>query len=243
MTICHTLAKICLVAFSATFVAAAGTASAATVGTIDVTYVVSYAPTKDGSNHSEGNGPGMTGDIGTWTSGTHTGVVAEAFGASGGTKSDTNFLTLSPNGSCGSYCVSYTAYGTISVAFTFFDEGTGVTKYWTETGAYAARYSGTRLSCASTNSPASGETDCIDWSGAGTSPTGSVSDTITLGSDTLVVTLYNAEDWNLYPGISLQLTDGQTPLPAALPLFAGGLGVMGGVLGWRNKKRKAAVAA
>ena len=33
----------------------------------------------------------------------------------------------------------------------------------------------------------------------------------------------------------------QTPLPAALPLFAGGLGVMG-LLGWR-KKRKAAVLA
>ena len=33
-----------------------------------------------------------------------------------------------------------------------------------------------------------------------------------------------------------------TPLPAALPLFAGGLGVMG-LLGWRRKRKGAAVAA
>jgi hypothetical protein len=34
----------------------------------------------------------------------------------------------------------------------------------------------------------------------------------------------------------------QTPLPAALPLFAGGLGVLG-LLGWRRKRKAAAVAA
>jgi hypothetical protein len=34
----------------------------------------------------------------------------------------------------------------------------------------------------------------------------------------------------------------KTPLPAALPLFAGGLGVMG-LLGWRKKRKAAAVAA
>ena len=33
----------------------------------------------------------------------------------------------------------------------------------------------------------------------------------------------------------------QTPLPAALPLFATGLGVLG-LLGWRRKRKAAAVA-
>jgi hypothetical protein len=33
----------------------------------------------------------------------------------------------------------------------------------------------------------------------------------------------------------------QTPLPAALPLFAGGLGALG-LLGWRRKKKAAAFA-
>jgi hypothetical protein len=33
-----------------------------------------------------------------------------------------------------------------------------------------------------------------------------------------------------------------TPLPAALPLFAGGLGAMG-LLGWRRKRKAAAIAA
>jgi hypothetical protein len=38
------------------------------------------------------------------------------------------------------------------------------------------------------------------------------------------------------------LTGGATPLPAALPLFATGLGALG-LLGWRRKRKGAAVAA
>ena len=34
----------------------------------------------------------------------------------------------------------------------------------------------------------------------------------------------------------------QTPLPAALPLFAGGLGAMG-LLGWRRKRKNSAALA
>ena len=44
-----------------------------------------------------------------------------------------------------------------------------------------------------------------------------------------------------YDSCAAQCAPGQTPLPAALPLFASGLGAMG-VLGWR-RKRKAARAA
>ena len=36
-------------------------------------------------------------------------------------------------------------------------------------------------------------------------------------------------------------TNGSTPLPAALPLFAGGLGVLG-LLGWRRKRKAQATA-
>jgi len=38
-------------------------------------------------------------------------------------------------------------------------------------------------------------------------------------------------------------TIGATPLPAALPLFGSGLGVVGGILGWRKKRKCAAQAA
>jgi hypothetical protein len=42
--------------------------------------------------------------------------------------------------------------------------------------------------------------------------------------------------------VSIVVTPTATPLPAALPLFASGLGVMG-LLGWRRKRKTAAQAA
>jgi hypothetical protein len=36
---------------------------------------------------------------------------------------------------------------------------------------------------------------------------------------------------------------GETPLPAALPLFAGGLGALGLLGGWRRKRTARSVAA
>ena len=54
------------------------------------------------------------------------------------------------------------------------------------------------------------------------------------------------------PGLTLEISQGidnivgtaaaATPLPAALPLFATGLGALG-LLGWRRKKKSAALAA
>ncbi len=47
---------------------------------------------------------------------------------------------------------------------------------------------------------------------------------------------------NTEPGSNESVTLASTPLPAALPLFASGLGVMG-LFGWRRKRNAQAVAA
>jgi hypothetical protein len=50
---------------------------------------------------------------------------------------------------------------------------------------------------------------------------------------------------NIYTGTGASFAEvpvGTTPLPAALPLFATGLGVLG-LLGWRRKRKAAAIAA
>ena len=42
--------------------------------------------------------------------------------------------------------------------------------------------------------------------------------------------------------INIEIPGAATPLPAALPLFATGLGALG-LLGWRRKRKNAAIAA
>jgi hypothetical protein len=64
-----------------------------------------------------------------------------------------------------------------------------------------------------------------------------------LGETVGLVTYFGP--WGFSNGSSntvLTLTPVATPLPAALPLFATGLGALG-LLGWRRKKRAAALAA
>jgi len=68
----------------------------------------------------------------------------------------------------------------------------------------------------------------------------------------LAMTVANVTDlsegtggYNWAPNGTVILTDNgiaTTPLPAALPLFASGLGAFG-LLGWRRKKKAAALAA
>jgi len=57
-------------------------------------------------------------------------------------------------------------------------------------------------------------------------------------------TVYNnGGSWNWLPGGTVTLTGpAATPLPAALPLFSTGLGALG-LLGWRRKRKNAALAA
>jgi hypothetical protein len=54
-------------------------------------------------------------------------------------------------------------------------------------------------------------------------------------------TIYSS-NFTAYLSGQTDLTVAQTPLPAALPLFATGLGVMG-LLGWRRKRKSAAAIA
>jgi len=162
----------------------------------------------------------------------------------------TDFISVSPNpgstsGPCGSTCVNDTASATLTVQFTFTD-ASGNTATLTQYGDYSAKYSGTYLGCS--GKTGSGQSDCIDWLTTSTdyhsSTSSSVTDWVSFGDGTtLAVTFYNYQDWTLYPDISFNLDPtGATPLPAALPLFASGLGAMG-LLGWRRKRKNAAAIA
>jgi hypothetical protein len=230
--------------FAAAAVALLAMTGAASANTVDVTYVVSYTPSTVISGvhtYAQGNGPGITGNLGTWHSSTKTGTKAETFAFSGDVISPVNFLTLNPAGSCGTHCVNNTAMGILTVNFTFYDEATDITAYLTETGIYSAKYSGSYLACSGKSGSGSHQSDCIDWTGAAATPDASVTFAVGLGLDTLFVTLFNAEDWAIKPKIGFELTTSveeipQTPLPGALPLFVGGAGMLG-LVGWRRKKR------
>jgi len=61
---------------------------------------------------------------------------------------------------------------------------------------------------------------------------------------TIDLPLIDADQYQIFfsDGIGNGATNAATPLPAALPLFAGGLGALS-VLGWRSRKKSAARAA
>jgi PEP-CTERM motif len=64
-----------------------------------------------------------------------------------------------------------------------------------------------------------------------------------LGSNTFLVKVQNDPcDCNNPTGLLVSADVAATPLPSALPLFASGLGALG-LLGWRRKRKAAALAA
>jgi hypothetical protein len=206
-------------------------AAYATTATVNGSYTVTYTAT-------HGNGPSsIPKDLATpfsenLTVGTPT--------------SPTNFFTVDPNGSCGSGCVNNTASGTLSVVFSFSNltVATGSIPSLTEAATYEAKYGGSELGCSNSGT---GDTDCVLWGSTTSGYTGttSITDVIDFtNGDVLDITLYNAQDWDITPQISFDLIDGPTatPLPPALALFSGGLGMMG-MLGWRRKRKAAAIAA
>jgi hypothetical protein len=127
----------------------------------------------------------------------------------------TNFATFAPAGSCtGGGCNNVSPYPTetdpFSVTFgTFnFNFGNNVTATasgFTETGTFEAKYGGAELPCSTSGT---GDTDCVLWTGAPTTPTGSTSfSELMSNGDTLTVTFYNANDWNITPKVSFDVVD------------------------------------
>jgi MYXO-CTERM domain-containing protein len=206
-----------LAAAAMAFLTSAGAASASSIP-ITFTYSVSYSATN-------GNGPSFTDDLGT------AGSYSANIGSTQTTP--TNFFTASPAGSCGSGCVNNTASGTVTVSFTGVKiNGVSVASF-SETATYQAKYGGTALSC--TNSP-SGDTDCIDWTGATNGgPTGLLTVPVTGALD---MYLANASDWAISPQISFQDTPVGVPGPVAgsgLPgLALAGIGLF---VGWRRRRQ------
>jgi hypothetical protein len=163
---------------------------------------------------SKGNSPSISDDL------NHSFTENLTLGAS---TSALNFFTVSPSQSCGNCGSADTATGTIKVTFAF-TEPTGATGSFTDTATYTADYRN--------------DTDSVVWSSA--------NDPIVVdfsNGDVLDVTLINASDWAITPEIKFDLTDpSPTPIPGALPLFAGGLGMVG-FLSRRKKKNAQRVSA
>ena len=202
-----------LAAVTAVILVSGGASYAATV-TVDGSYTVSYAKT-------DGNGPAISDDL------SHPFAESLTVGTS---TTAANFFTATPNGSCGYGCVNNTASGIVTVTFSFSNL-TVASGSLSETGTYDAKYSGSDLACSGKSG--SGQTDCIDWGNTNTA-SGKITDVITFtNGDVLDITLNNAEDWSITPMINFEIS--QTPLPATLPLFAGGLGFVG-YLAKRRKK-------
>jgi hypothetical protein len=225
------------------FLTSAGAASATTLLTVDG-YTVDGTITVTTQSFT-GNAPSVNNSVLNISNGLPTGV--------------NNFFTADPAGSSPGNMSS----GTIKVVFSFQEKngstnvpnGTGsLTQY----GTYKANYNGT-LGC----STSTGKSDCIYWAGNGSSPTAdgshyntsgsqdnqstiaSVTDLVTLlNGTTFDVNFFDAQDWNITPEVSFTSLDPATatPLPAALPLFAGGLGVLG-FAGSRRRKRAAKATA
>jgi hypothetical protein len=238
-----------LAAAAAVLLASIGAAQATTIA---VTYTVSYQNIGGNSpqinhdapffvRHYLGSYVNFSGHPGKYT--TSRNLIP------GGPESSIEyFLTVNPVSSgfdygCGWNCSSHTASGIITADFTFYDHATGITNTLEETGFYSAKYHGSYLSCSGKSG--SGQSDCVQWSTTsgptlGSLATNFVTFAVALGTDLLDLTLYNAEDWTIYPKISFFLDPpvSQTPLPGALPLFASCVGMFG-FIRWRHKKRKA----
>jgi hypothetical protein len=157
--------------------------------------------------------------------------------------------------------------GTIEAVFSFEEvDSLGnvvATGSLTQDATYQANYKG-KLSC----STSTGQSDCIYWAGNGHKPTDdgstytthgdkdnvsttpSVTDLVTMSDgDFFDVNFFDAQDWNITPAVSFTNetfleppeNGSTTPLPGALPFFAGGLALLG-FIGGPLRRRKSAPA-
>ena len=177
-----------------------------------------------------------------------------------------NFFTADPAGSAGNS--SGLVKGTIQVDFTFTEKNSmGVTigtGSLLQDGTFQANYNSSGPNSGLACSSSTGQSDCLYWNPLGAtlnsnpalmvvrtaltanqnnqSTTASVTDLVTLSDGaSFDVNFFDAQDWDITPGVSFTNVDpNPTPLPAALPLFAGGLGFVG-LLVRRRKKQQASI--
>jgi hypothetical protein len=233
-------------AAAAVMVLVAGVPAAyATPITVTGSYTYSYTPI-EGTNSDVS----VSGDIGTHSAGTgnsETFSISEPLNPNSPLTS--NFITTAPAGTC-SGCTLVGGYsqaeGTISVTFNFSITG-GYSGTLTETGTYYAKYGGAELGCSDSGT---GPTDCIVWTGASFTPTGSYTANVNIvnGSNAgypLGVTFNNAEDWTITSSLSFDIGNRYTPVPGPVA-GAGFPGIMlaaAGLFVWRRRRTNFAKAA
>jgi hypothetical protein len=135
--------------------------------------------------------------------------------------SSVQFISITPN-----FCIpcyGNTETGAISVTFSNLKvNGVSVTAPGAISGMYSATYTGF-----------DNGTDSIVWTGE----SGGVLAVALAGAD---LNLIDGSDWTVTSNISATAL-AATPLPAALPLFAGGLGLLGAF--GLTRKRKPSISA
>ena len=158
-------------------------------------------------------------------------------GTSGPTTfTNSNFIQIDPTSGGGS---NYMATVSVNI-YNLKDNSVSVPGSFTETGAYTANFN---------SNP---QTDALVWNNAvtksgfpamqdGAAPKVFMT-SFADGANTLDIYFVDGADWNVQTYIGAQLVDpSPTPLPATLPLFAGGLGVLGLIT--RRRRRKVAAVA
>jgi hypothetical protein len=151
--------------------------------------------------------------------------------ALGTTTPATPFFIVNP-ASCNGRC-NQTVTGTVNVDFTFTSPSGTTVSPIVATATYTADYANL--------------TDSIVWT-SGTEVNSTTQKMVVDFTDGAVldVLLIDASDWSILPKIEFDLTADPataTPLPAALPLFAGGLGVLGFAGSWRRRRAAKATAS
>jgi hypothetical protein len=239
-------------AAAAVLLSSAAAAHASTVTTTTFTlydsdFAYTYAPI---TGHN-GNHPKITDDL------------SSSYTIKDNTPITESFFTAAPNSSSGLTCASGptkpscdVVEGTINVTLDFTlketvktttttigKNGKTITSTSTTTstlGPSILSVSGTFYANYDTNpgdpcTDSGTETDCIIWSGESPGAS-SLTRYVQLGDGKVLdVILPNAQDWDIMPKVTLDLDPPPVPLPASLPLFFGGLSVIG-LLGWRRKR-------